>query len=156
MKCKLFFFNGKNVDYEKIAKHFENLSDSFRIITNSAELNCSLKTMEKNSFLLSDIFPEEGPLANEVYLNSKKIQSEYKKIFSGIEIKQIEIFSGFDFLLLRQFSLLVKSKKILENKQDSIFIIEKKVKISIKTGLYNSRLFCSPHQKSNGNNHNHE
>lgn len=124
MKCKLFFFNGKNVDYEKIAKHFENLSDSFRIITNSAGLNCSLKTMEKNSFLLSDIFPEEGPLANEVYLNSKKIQSEYKKIFSGIETKQIEIFSGFDFLLLRQFSLLVKSKKILENKQDSIFIIE--------------------------------
>lgn len=123
MQCQLLFFEKKN-DWSNIDKHLKNILEPYQIVTDNYSLNEFLQQCGKNSRTLRDIFPEEGDITYEVYKASKKIQQQYKKYFQNVAFDGIEIFDGIENQLLDQIILLEKTRKILEEKKNTIFIFE--------------------------------
>src|SRR5690348_3780473 len=101
MFCNLLFFYDKN-EYENINTNLNGIKDNYRIITNSLELNEFLKIKGKKSFVLSDIIPEMGPIAIEIYKEVQELRDKYREHLKDIIFQNIEIFSGFDFIILHQ------------------------------------------------------
>jgi len=124
MFCKLICFDGEK-SWKKILQHLENYSEPYRVITNSIGLNEFLRKEDKNCNLINELIPNIGSVANDVFQNAKKMREEYRQIFENLTYNNIKIFNGFEYILLRQLIWVSQSKKILENKQNTIFIFEK-------------------------------
>jgi len=121
MFCNLMFFYDKK-EFENINKNLNGIKDNYRIVTNSLELNEFLKAKGKESFVLSDIIPEMGPLATETYKEAQELRNKYREHLKDVVFHDIEIFNGFDYIILHQLYLLIKAKKILEEKRNTVFI----------------------------------
>jgi len=122
MFCKLFFFYSLKNGSKSLIKEIEKNNEPYRIVTNSPELFVSLKKEHKNVFKINDIIPDVGKEAWEIFEKAKKIHVEYKNVFQDLKFKNVVIFNGFEYPILRQLNLLQKAKKILENKQNTIFV----------------------------------
>ena len=126
MFCKLFFSNGGNDrEFEFLEKQISEISEPFQIITNNVLLHEFFRKKQKKSQILVDVVPDDGPIANEVYKNSKKLQQIYINLFSKVNYNDIEVFKCFDFSFLRQLNILSKSKRILEEKKSTIFVFNR-------------------------------
>jgi len=126
MFCKLFFSNGGNDrEFEFLDKQISEISEPFQIITNNFPLHEFFRKKQKKSQILVDVVPDDGPIANEVYKNSKKLQQIYINLFSKVNYNDIEVFKCFDFSFLRQLNILSKSKRILEEKKSTIFVFNR-------------------------------
>ena len=121
MQCKVFFFNNNN-EWSEIDKHLTNITEPFQIITNSYSLNEFLN--KKRSKTFREIFPEEGSITYDVYVNSKKIQQMYLECFKNIKFRGFPVFAGIENQLVDQVIVLEKVRKILEEKKNTIFIFE--------------------------------
>jgi len=124
MICKLFFYYSKSDEWESILKDLKIIPNTYRVITTNAGLNQYLKKNGVNSFTLDEVIGIRGPEAFKIYKDAKNLLEDYKTIFHNVTINNIEIFNGFAYTLLRQLELLVKAKKILEEKKNIIFIFE--------------------------------
>jgi len=123
MDFKIISFE-KDVKIEKVFQNIKNYDDSYRIITNNPTLYNLLKNKLINCSLISDIKLDSSNQEKEIYEEAKILQSNYKKIFDSITFKNVKAFNGIEFRLLRQLISIIKSKKILENKTNTIFIFE--------------------------------
>ena len=122
MFCKLFFFYSLKNGSKSLIKEIEKNNEPYRIVTNSAELFESLKKENKNVFRIIDIIPNVGREAWKIFDKAKKIHVEYKNAFQDLKFKNVDIFNGFEYPILSQLNLLQIAKKILENKQNTIFV----------------------------------
>lgn len=116
----MFFYDKKG--FENINKYLEEIKEEYKIITNSLELNEFLKKNNKESFVLSDIIPETSRLEAEVYKEAVELRNTYREYFKDLVYQNIEIFSGFEYIILHQLILFEKTKKILKDKKNTVFI----------------------------------
>jgi len=122
MFCEVFFSYKKGEKFNIVKRQIEETSEPYQIVTNDISVKEMLNDSGIKSKLLKDIVPDDGPIAEESYLEAKKLQNSYRKVFKNLLYKNIEIFSGFDYPLLRQLTILYKSKIILKNKKNTFFI----------------------------------
>jgi len=120
MLCKVIFYENKS-DNNIILRNLRDNSKSVRIVTDDTILHEFLEKNGFNSSILGDLFPNEGPIADEIYNISKNLHESYERIFDGLKFNGIQLFSGFRYPFLRQLTILTKIRKILEEKQDVIF-----------------------------------
>jgi len=125
MECHSLTFYGKEIRYSTLLEYLRNVERPFRVITNNLEVHNYLTKNEINSLNLAEIFPEEGPLAEEMYHKAKKILEQYIGFFDGIKYNGINLFKGFEFLLLLQLFSIVKTKTILEKPLSTVFVFER-------------------------------
>jgi len=123
MKFKIISFEN-NVKIKKVFKNIKSYGDSYCIITNNAILNDLLKNELINSSLISDIKLDSSNKEREIYEEAKILQNKYKDIFKNISYRNVKAYVGIEFMLLRQLIPIIKSKKILENKTNTIFVFE--------------------------------
>ncbi len=132
MFCKLFFFYDYEKDSKILEKKIDEINEPYRIVTNSAALYEHFNSKKKNVHKINKIIPDVGEIAWEVFRNAEEIHKEYENKFRNIKFNDIEIFHGFEFPLLRQLYFLAKIKKILGNKQNTIFIFKRYYPIYFK------------------------
>ncbi len=123
MDFKIISFE-KDVKIEKVFQNIRNYDNSYRIITNNPTLNNLLKNELINSTLISDIKLVSSNKEKQIYEEAKILQNNYKKIFESISFRNVKAYNGIEFMLLRQLIPIIKSKKILENKINTVFIFE--------------------------------
>ena len=123
MDFKIISFE-KDVEIKKVLQNIKKYDNSYRIITNNSILNNLLNNELINSTLISDIKLDSSNKEKEIYDEAKILQSNYKKIFESVTFRNVKAYNGIEFILLRQLIPIIKSKKILENKTDTIFIFE--------------------------------
>lgn len=123
MQFKFFFYFNHNTNYDDIYKNFSNL-ENYRFVTNRTALREYFQKKNKHIMMLDDIKPEHSIEAYEVYNEVKKILVEYETELTTIEFNNITVFSGFEYYLLRTLTSLIKAKKILELRENVIFIFE--------------------------------
>jgi len=124
MLCELLFFYGKNIDENNLLKYLENKPKPLRIITNSIILNEFLQKKGKNSHILEHLTPLKSSIGKSIYNNAKNLLKNYEKIFQNLTYKGIKIFEGFSYPFLRQLVFLEKTRVVLEDKKNTIFIFE--------------------------------
>jgi len=124
MICELFFYYNKSNEWETILRYLDKIPDTYRIITSSLAFNQFLKKNGKISYTLEEFIPMRGSEAFDVYKIAKNLLEEYRSILHNVTINDIEIFNGFSYSFLRQLELLIKAKKILDKKKNTIFIFE--------------------------------
>jgi len=125
MQCNLFFFYSKEINFGFLFRNLKNIPEPYRVVTTNIDIHSILKKKGKNSIMLNHMIPDEGQLAEEIYENSKKILEEYRDIFRDITFRNIEILRGFEYHILLQLILIGQAKKILEDKQNTVFIFER-------------------------------
>ena len=123
MNFKIISFE-KDVKIKKVFQHVKHYGDSYRIITNHVELNNLLKNELIDSNLISDIKLDSNNTEKIIYEESKILQKNYEKIFENISYRNVKPYDGIKFLLLPKLMSIIKSKKILEDKKNTIFIFE--------------------------------
>jgi hypothetical protein len=123
MFCKIICF------YENNLKILENEINKnkvpFRIVTNSSAVYDFFKIKEKNVHKINKIIPDVGKEAWEIFRNAEKNHKEYFNRFSNIQYKNVGIFHGFEYPLLRQLHFLSKIDKILHKNENTIFIFRR-------------------------------
>jgi len=124
MIFEFLFFYSKDMDYEEILKHVQKYPKNTKIITNRSGLNAFLRNNNKKSFMVAEAAPESGPIGEESYKIAIDFFKEYEKELINIKYFGISTFTGYSYSLLRKLSLLAQSKKILDNKENTIFIFE--------------------------------
>ena len=122
MICELLFSYEKEIGMERIINYLNTVPNPSQIITNDSVLHEFLMKKEKNSKMIAEVIPDDGPLAKEIFKKAKKLRDEYKNAFKDLTYKEIPVFSGFDLPLFRQLTILYKAEKILEEKINTIFI----------------------------------
>lgn len=125
MECHSLTFYGKEIRYSTLFEYLKNVEKPFRVVTNNLEVHNHLSKNEIYSLNLAEVFPEEGPLAKETYHKAKKILEQYIEFFDGIKYNGINVFKGFEFLLLLQLFSIVKAKTLLEKPLSTVFVIER-------------------------------
>lgn len=125
MLCELFFYYNQNNRWEELSNHIKKIPEPRQIITDSNALTEFLKKNGIDSSLLDEIVPEKGATVHEVDKFSKKILKEYSHIFHNVTFSDIEIINGIEYQFLRQLHLLGRTKILLENKVNTIFIFER-------------------------------
>jgi len=123
MDFKIISFE-KDVDIKKIFQYIKNYDDSYHIITNNVSLNKLLKNELINSSLISDIKLDSSNIEKEIYGEAKILQNNYKNIFKNILYRNVKAYDGIEYLLLRQLMPIIRSKIILEDKKNTIFVFE--------------------------------
>lgn len=124
MNCKCYFFHPNDIDYETIFKNLEGQLKS-RIITNSIGFYEFLKMKKVNVFTFNEFVDRHGKIAEDAYKKAKKLQIRYKELFSDVNFEDIKIFDGFDYALLMKLIILTKAEVILNDKQNTIFVLNK-------------------------------
>ena len=122
MLCELFFSYENDFDSEVINNHLITIQNPKQIITDNLILHEFLQKNGNNSKMISDLIPDDGPLAEEIYKKSKNLHDKYKNAFRDLEYNGMSIFSGFDLPLFLQLTILFKAEKILEKRINTIFI----------------------------------
>jgi len=125
MECHFLTFYGKEFSYDTIIKYLGNVTKPYRVITNNTEVHKILTQKQVDSINFADAFPEEGQLAEEIYKCSKISLEQYRCFFDGVSFREIDIFRGFEYQLLLQLSYIIKARKVLEIKKNTIFIFER-------------------------------
>jgi len=124
MNCQCYFFYPNEIDYETIFKNLESQPKS-RIITDSMGFYEFLKIKNIDVFTIDELVDRYGKLGEKVYKKAKKLQIRYKELFSAVNFKDIKIFDGFDKSLLMKLIVLTRAEVILNDKQNTIFILKK-------------------------------
>jgi len=124
MQCGFLFFYSKQIEFGFILNFLRKIPEPYHVVTNNADLHEFLKKNSKNSRKFQEIFPPEGSLADEVYVEARKIWEQYRLLFKNILFKEIEIIRGFEYQLLLELTLIVQCKKILKENKNTIFVFE--------------------------------
>ena len=122
MQCELFFSYNLEESFASIYDYLSKKSKPFRVICDNLSVHNKIKDKGFDTNLFSEIAPNDGTIAERSYHEAKNLQDEYLKIFKKIKYNENEIFRGFDFPLLRQMTILMKAKIILEEKKSTVFI----------------------------------
>jgi len=122
MKCELLFFYNKDEYQKGILDYIKNESSDSKIITNYIEVYDYLKTKGICSNILRNLIPNYGDKGEEVYKKSKKILEIYRTMFKELKFDEIQVFNGLDYSFLRQLMFVNSVRKILENKENIIFV----------------------------------
>jgi len=123
MNFKIILFE-KDVKIKKVFQNIKKYGDSYRIITNNVTLNNLLKNELIDSKLVSDIKLDSSNTEKKIYDEAKILQNNYKNIFKNILYRNVKAYNGIEFLLLLQLMPIIKSKIILEDKKNTIFVFE--------------------------------
>lgn len=124
MNCQCYFFYPNEIDNQTILKNLEGHLKP-RIITNSIGFYEFLKMRKINVFTFDELVDRHSNIAKDAYKKAKKLQIRYKELFSDVNFEDIKIFNGFDYALLMKLIILTKAEVILNDKQDTIFVLNK-------------------------------
>jgi len=124
MNCQCYFFYPNEIDYETIFKNLEGQPKS-RIITDSIGFYEFLKIKNIDVFTIDELVDRRGKLGEEVYKKAKKLQIRFKELFSEVNFEDIKIFDGFEKSLLMKLIVLTRAEVILNDKQNTVFILRK-------------------------------
>lgn len=123
MFCKTFFLDDGNLI--NVKKTFDNIQEDYQIITDEEFLNEFLKKSNKRSSCLSEVFSEISN-ENRSINDSAFIELEkYRKKLEHIKFREISIFNGIENQLLEDIIFLEKNKRILNKKENIIFLFSK-------------------------------
>ena len=78
MLCELLFSYEKEIGLERIINYLNTVPNPSQIITNNRVLHEFLMKKEKNSKMMAEVIPDDGPLAKEIFKKAKKLRDEYK------------------------------------------------------------------------------
>lgn len=123
MFCKIFFYYNTD-DWSKIPELLENISPSYEIITTSESLNRFLKEKQKNSRTFQELFLDYDKVTWDTNRQAKKTIKQYENFCKDIAFREFKIFKGLENHLLTEIVLLERCKKLLERKNNAIFIFE--------------------------------
>jgi len=123
MFCKIFFYLNEN-DRDGIISELKKIPQNCAIITTNKKLNEFLKNQEIISDWMGEIFPQAGVRTYEINMNGRRILDDYRKLFSDLTFRGIEIFSSIENQILKEIILLEKAKKIIEKKKNIVFIFD--------------------------------
>lgn len=123
MFCKIFFYYNTD-DWSKIPKLLERISSSYEIVTTSESLNKFLKENQKNSRTFQELFLDYDQVTWDANRQAKKIIKQYENFCKDIVFREFKIFKGLENHLLTEIVLLERCKKLLERKNNTIFIFE--------------------------------
>jgi hypothetical protein len=142
MFSDLFFFYNTSCSEEDIRNQLKKYSKPFKIITNRSGLLLYLKNLGEDIEMIDKSVPSFGDIGKEINKDSKNKINEYDKIFEKILYNDIQIYEGFRYKLLVMLEMHTKIKKILQKKENVIFIFEgyNPVYLSIKEELENNKI----------------
>jgi len=124
MDCKLFCYY-KEGDFDDINKNLKNQYASFRIVTDDDKLNLFLKKNGFHSKTLQEMFSDYSQIMFDVYRNSKDTLLKYQNECKSVRYGNLEILNGLSHYLIEDVLLLEKARKILEDKENTVFIFKK-------------------------------
>jgi hypothetical protein len=123
MFCKVLCYYTQK-DWLKIENILNSLDEKFTIITTNEELNFFLIKKGFSSYTLSEKFFDFDENKQEMEKNIKIKLTEYKKNLKQIKYKNIQIFDGVETKIIDQLTLLEKTKSLLDEKLNFVFIFD--------------------------------
>ena len=123
MFCEVFCYYTQK-DWSKIESMLKNFDEKITIITTNEELKFFLIKKGFSAYTLTEKFLHYNNKKQKMEINSRKKLTQYKDAFAQIKYKNIEIFHGVENYILDQIYVLEKTKLLLEEKLNFIFIFE--------------------------------
>jgi len=123
MFCKIFFYYN-NEDWSTTRKLLESVSYPYRIITTSESLNKFLKENGMDSKTFQELFLDYDQVTWDTNRQAKKVIKQYENFCKDITFRGFKIFKGLENHILTEIVLLERCKKLLERKNNTIFIFE--------------------------------
>jgi len=123
MFCKLFVFD-KEENFNNLKSTLTKIKEPYRIVTNSSNLNNILKLNGFDSISIDELYPDKDPQTFELNKLVLKELQKYKKFFTNICFQNFDIFPSIQNQIIKELILIEKTKRILENKQNIIFIFK--------------------------------
>ena len=125
MKCHVLCFYNNEFNSSHILDFINKIPQPYQIITNNDEIFEIMKKENKKCVHFKTMFQQYDKQADEIFHEARKIREEYRNLFKNIIFKGIEIFKGFEYQLLLQIKISCQGRKILQRKENTIFIFEK-------------------------------
>lgn len=123
MFCEVFCYYTQK-DWSKIEDILKNFDEKITIITTNAELKNFLIKKGFSAYTLFEKFLHYDNKKQKMERDSRIKLAQYRDAFTQIKYKNIEIFDGIESYILDQFTILEKTKLLLEEKSNFIFIFE--------------------------------
>jgi hypothetical protein len=125
MKCHFLCFYNNEFDRSHILDFINKIPQPCQIITNNDEIYEIMKNENKKCTHFKTLFQQYDKQADEIFHEARKIREEYRSLFKNVIFKGVEIFKGFEYQLLLQIKISCQGRKILQEKENTIFIFEK-------------------------------
>ena len=123
MFCEVFCYYTQK-DWFKIEDMLKIFDKKITIITTNEELKFFLTKKGFSVFTINEKFLVNGDEELQMQKNTKIKLMEYRNAFTQIKYKNIEIFDGLENYTFDQLRLLEKTKLILEEKLNVVFIFD--------------------------------
>ena len=124
MFLKIYCYN-KIRDLEKIKEHIIQENKDFKLICDNEGIRKKLMNKKLNPKNLDDLFPRFSEINYKIFEKAKISFLKYKNACNEIKFYQYQINAGFFRYLIEDLLFLEKIKKILDNKENTVFIFKK-------------------------------
>jgi len=124
MFCEILCYYSNDTNLNNIANHLEKLPHNCKLVTNNPEVYEFSKRKGRKVFFFESLVPDREPIAHEAYREAKELHKKYQHVLQDLIFDGIKIFRGYDFSFLRRLYFIMKVKKILEKKEDTVFIFD--------------------------------
>ncbi len=118
----LFFYNKSDLSH--ILLHLNQSYRNYQVITTSESLKTFLINNKINSKTLQELFPDSSKQTYEINHRVKDKLHVYRNSLKMLTLFGHEVFTGIENQIMDDLILIEKTKKILSENKDTIFIFE--------------------------------